>query len=235
MRALGAFLTVSEADSVAARLVAGESFTGALAAIGPARRPEVTRLASDAGLRHDPQTLAVVLRAIAGARDADTDIGTLWTMPGHLAQTSPLTTSIVRLVAGARTSIVCSTFNFQETSGLWEGLRAAAGRPEIDLRVYVDARASDGSSGPSSSEISKNLRPGVVLQTRPFEGKAVRNHAKLVCVDHRFLVVTSANFSWSAEYGNVELGITIDNPGIAASVERELRRAEERLYKVVPS
>lgn len=159
----------------------------------------------------------------------------MWTMPGHLAQTSALTTSLTQLVAGARTSVICSTYNFQETSGLWRGLREAAGRPEITVRVYVDAKASNGASGPSAFTIAANQNPGAVLRTRPFEGQAVRNHAKFLCIDHRFLVVTSANFSWSAEYGNVELGVVVDDPTIADSVEREMRAAEENIYERVAS
>jgi len=84
-----------------------------------------------------------------------------------------------------------------------------------------------------AARIAANLRPGVVLRTRAFQAKPVRKHAKFLCVDHRFLVVTSANFSWSAEYGNVELGVTLDNPNVAESVEREMRGAEHSIYEVV--
>ena len=74
-----------------------------------------------------------------------------------------------------------------------------------------------------------------MLQTGEFGGKKVRNHAKFICVDHRFLVITSANFSWSAENANVELGVTIDNENAAQAVEREMRAAEEHLYvRVIP-
>lgn len=233
MRALGAYLTGAEGDAVATRLSAGESFTSAVSAIESSRRPEVADLIRTAGLRNSPDVLVAVLRAIAGARSVETGVGTLWTMPGHLAQTSPLTTSLTRLVAGARMSVVCSTYNFQQTSGLWSALREAASRPEVAVRVYIDAHASNGASGPDGATIAQNLRPGVVLRTRAFQGKPVRNHAKFVSVDHRFLVVTSANFSWSAEYGNVELGVSIDDPNVAESVERELRSAESTIYEQV--
>jgi phosphatidylserine/phosphatidylglycerophosphate/cardiolipin synthase-like enzyme len=73
-----------------------------------------------------------------------------------------------------------------------------------------------------------------VLRTKAFDGVTVRNHAKLLVVDHRFLLVTSANFSWSAEHGNVEFGVVIDNPNLADRVERELRRVENLLYEPVP-
>lgn len=233
VRALGAFLTAAEASAVAARLYIGESFTSASAAIESSRRPEVAELIRTAGLRQSPDVLAAVLLSIAGARGAVTGVNALWTMPGFVAQSGPLTTSVTQLVADARSSVVCSTFNFQETSGLWIALRDAASRPEIGLRVYVDAHASNGASGPDASTIAANLNPGVVLRTRPFQGRLVRNHAKFLCVDHRFLVVTSANFSWSAENANVELGVLLDNPSLAESVEREMRVAENSIYEAV--
>ena len=233
VRSLGALLTRAEADAIAARLSAGESFTSALSTLASSRRPHAAALITSAGLRQSPNTLVIALRAIAGARGVATGVGTLWTMPGHLAQTSPLTTSLTELIAGARTSVVCSTYNFQRTSGLWTALRVAAARPEVAVRVYIDAHASSGANGPDAAAIAEHLRPGVVLRTGTFQGKQVRNHAKFVCVDHRFLVVTSANFSWSAEYGNVELGITIDDSAVADSVEREMHVSEPSLYEVV--
>jgi phosphatidylserine/phosphatidylglycerophosphate/cardiolipin synthase-like enzyme len=81
------------------------------------------------------------------------------------------------------------------------------------------------------------LRPGVVLRTGDFDSGYVRNHAKFLAIDHRFLLVTSANFSWSAEHGNVEFGVLVDNPNLVESVEREMRLAEDSLYErvVVPA
>jgi phosphatidylserine/phosphatidylglycerophosphate/cardiolipin synthase-like enzyme len=174
-----------------------------------------------------------VLRAIEGARSTTTSIDPLWTMPGHLARTGRLTSSVDRLVDGARRSVTCSTYNFQRSSLLWSALRRATLRPEIDLRVYVDTRAADGRPGgstPTTDQIAAHLHPGVVLRTRPFDGAAVRNHAKFLAIDHRFLLVTSANFSWSAEHGNIELGILADNVNLVQAVELQLRRVEESLY-----
>jgi phosphatidylserine/phosphatidylglycerophosphate/cardiolipin synthase-like enzyme len=73
----------------------------------------------------------------------------------------------------------------------------------------------------------------VVLRTKSFDGGYVRNHAKFLAVDHRFLLVTSANFSWSAEQGNIEFGVLIDNTNLTEAVERELRDAEDALYERV--
>lgn len=177
-----------------------------------------------------------MLRAIQGARSAATKIDPLWTMPGHLVQSGPLTTSVTHLVDNARESVTCSTFNFQRTSGLWAALNQAAGRPEIAVRVYLDAVAAGRgarSGSPTARQIAAHLPGSTVLRTKAFDGGQVRNHAKFVAVDHRFLLITSANFSWSAEHGNIEFGVFIDNPNLTGTVERELQSVEDVLYERV--
>ena len=61
----------------------------------------------------------------------------------------------------------------------------------------------------------------------------VRNHSKFICIDHRFLPITSANFSWSAENCNFEFGVLVDDSNLAQSVERELREVEEMIFERV--
>ena len=43
------------------------------------------------------------------------------------------------------------------------------------------------------------------------------------------------NYSWSAEHGNVEFGVLIDDRNLTEAVERELRDAEPLLYEQVPA
>ena len=165
---------------------------------------------------------------------APTTIDPLWTMPGHLAQHGRLTHSVTYLVDNARYSVICSTFNFQRSSGLWKALRRAAQRPEISMKVYVDTDAADARwsailvadhrGGSGASEPSD--RPA----DEAFDGRQVRNHSKFLSIDHRFLLVTSANFSWSAENANLEFGVLIDNSNLAESVERELRDVENLVF-----
>ena len=47
------------------------------------------------------------------------------------------------------------------------------------------------------------------------------------------MLVTSANFSWSAENGNLELGVLIDNANLTEAVEHEMRQAEDVLFERV--
>jgi PLD-like domain len=242
---LGALLTGTEAREIADRLRDGDTLTAALRVITPGRRPEVRSLLSGVlGGHHvvdrggaDRGAVVAVLRAIEGARSAPTTMDPLWTMPGHLAQHGRLTHSVTYLVDNARYSVVCSTFNFQRTSGLWEALRRAAQRPEISMKVYVDTHAADSAErragSPTTNEVAAHLRPAIVLRTKSFDGRQIRNHSKFISIDHRFLLVTSANFSWSAENANLEFGLLVDNPNLAESVERELRDAEDVLFERV--
>ena len=235
-RELGQLLTGSEARDVADRLADDDTLTVACRAVAPALRPRL-RVLLQAG---DPPGLVreravALLRAIEGARAVTTAVDPLWTMPGHLARTGPLTSSVATLVDGAKRAVTCSTFNFQRSSVLWAALQRAARRPGIGVRVYVDAAAAGhrSSTTPTTAEVAAHLHPGVVLRTRHFDGVAVRNHAKFLAIDHRFLLVTSANFSWSAEYGNVELGVLADDVNLTGIVESQLRQAEDALYERV--
>lgn len=237
LRKLGQFLTGTEAKAIADRLQDGDTMTAALRAVSTGRRPDVRELLVACALGgHAWEHLVAVLRAIEGAHSTVTTIDPLWTMPGHLAQGGPLTSSVTHLVDNARQSVTCSTFNFQKSSGLWEALRRASCRAELSVRVYLDARAADHdpqSSSPTTTEVAAHLHPATVLRTKHFDGSYVRNHAKFLAIDHRFLLVTSANFSWSAEQGNVEFGALIDNVGLTESVEREMRRVEDHVYERV--
>ncbi|RKS21050.1 phospholipase D-like protein [Arthrobacter sp. AG1021] len=231
LRHLGVLLTGTEAGLVAEALEDGESLTSAVGAIDVTKRLEVTSILAAVGLRFEGDLVAAVLRGVEGARSTTRAVETLWTSPGHVFGLGALTTSLVALVEGAQRSVVCSTFNFQKTSGMWTALHDAANRPGMSVRVYIDAEANTGGKGPSAVDVAWWLSPGTVLQTKRFGGKPVRNHAKFVSIDHRFIVITSANFSWSAEYGNVELGVVIDDENLAERIENELCAAEPYLYE----
>jgi phosphatidylserine/phosphatidylglycerophosphate/cardiolipin synthase-like enzyme len=232
-RVLGTLLTGSEAREIADRLADEDTLTASLRVVAPGRRAEVRLLL--AGI--DRAAMVPVLRAVEGARSAPTTVDPLWTMPGHLAQHGRLTQSVTYLVDNARYSVVCSTFNFQRSSGLWQALRRAAQRPEITMKVYLDTDAADTGlrhpGSPTTDEVAAHLHPALILRTKHFDGRQVRNHSKFLSIDHRFLLVTSANFSWRAENANLEFGVLIDNPNLAEAIEQELREAEDSIFERV--
>jgi phosphatidylserine/phosphatidylglycerophosphate/cardiolipin synthase-like enzyme len=214
---LAAYLTGSEADELADHLAGGDTLTQALRVIGQARRNRVRQLLTGAGLgaANLPVTVAA-LRAIQGAHSHATQITPVWTAPGGLIQHGRLTASTRHLVTAAHESVVCSTFNFQRSSALWAALGEVAARPEVAVRVYVDTDAADRRPedwSPTTTQIAAELHGAVVLRTKAAGlSDPPRNHAKFIAVDHQFLLVTSANFSKSAERFNIELGLRIDDP-----------------------
>jgi phosphatidylserine/phosphatidylglycerophosphate/cardiolipin synthase-like enzyme len=232
---IGQFLTGTEARELAAHLADGDTLTAALRVVAPGRRPTARSLLE--AVNHDGlpwSAVIALLHAIDGARSAPTAVDPLWTMPGHLARSGRLHGSVGYLVQGARNSITCSTFNFQRTSGLWTALHGAARRPELAIRVYLDTAAADHRpvpGSPTTAEVAEHLRPATVLRTKRLDGHPVRNHAKFLAIDHRFIIVTSANFSWSAENNNVEFGVLVDNRNLAEAAEDGLRRVEDLLFE----
>lgn len=234
---LGSVLTGTEARQLADRLADGDTLTSALRVVAGSSRPRIRTLLEGGSTR----SRIAVLRAIEGARSTPTSVTSLWTMPGYLVRGAPLTSSLPHLVDGARSAVTCSTFNFQRSSGLWDALHRAARRPELAVTVYLDslaagqARSAGHKQGrsagtPTAAEVARHLEPARVLRTKHFNGVAVRNHAKFLAIDHRFLLVTSANLSWSAEHRNVELGVLVDDRNLTEAVERELLDVEDLLY-----
>ncbi len=233
---LGRLLTGTEAKAIADWLAAGSTLSKALQAVGPTRRQQIRANIQATGLTAEIPALVAVLRGIQGARSDVVKAAPLWTMPGHLAQYGALTGTLTELVRQARVSVTCATYNFQESSGMWEALAEAARRPEITLRVYMDgatAQANQHGVPPTVEEVARQLRPGAVLASMEYAGKHIRSHAKFLAIDHRVLVVTSANFSWSAEYHNVEFGVQLDDPALTEAVEKQMRGVEEQLYRRV--
>jgi len=102
------------------------------------------------------------------------------------------------------------------------------------MKVYIDTDAADAGprrpGSPTTDEVAAHLHPALILRTKQFDGRQVRNHSKFLSIDHRFLLVTSANFSWSAENANLEFGLLLDNPNLAGAIERELRDAEDFIF-----
>jgi phosphatidylserine/phosphatidylglycerophosphate/cardiolipin synthase-like enzyme len=227
--ALGEYLTGSEAAALAAQLELGMPIFRALDAIGPPRRGEVRRLmAAAAAVTSDPAATLAALRAVGGAKSVLPTLTPVWTMPGNEATEGRLTSEFHRIVLAARMSVTCATYNFETTSRMWDSLRSACSQPGVVVTVYVDRSTAN------AAKISSQLPQATVYQSAEnTAGKPVVSHAKFVIVDHRLILLTSANFSYSAENRNIELGILIDNPALAASIERTMTSRHGTLYELV--
>lgn len=226
---LGRFLTASEAESLAVQFEAGKHIVKALAVVNAVRRDEVKQLMAAAGLSHaDAERAAVVLRVIAGAKSIDRDLTPVWTMPGNEAKTGHLTGEFHRLVREARQSVVCATYNFEPTSHMWKVLRDASEQPGVVVTIYIDGGKAD------AVKVKSQLAKATIYQSAKLpSGKPIVSHAKFVIIDHEVLLLTSANFSFSAENRNVEFGVLIRDSALAASVESTMTSKHGKLYDLV--
>lgn len=226
---LGNLLSAAEALRILGRFRAGHSLSQSLQGLDAARLSDVRALLEETGAT--PGRLDVagpLLEGIAGARSAAVDVSAVWTMPDGLATTSALTSSVAQFVQSARSHVVCSTYNFGATSALRSSLVAVATRG-VDVSVYVDGEVNADLPG-----LASVLAPARLYASRQTH-KPVRNHAKFIAVDHQFVWVTSANFSWSAENSNVELGLRVESRTVTEAIERQLLAASNLYVKVGPS
>jgi phosphatidylserine/phosphatidylglycerophosphate/cardiolipin synthase-like enzyme len=226
---LGKYLTSSEAEALAVLLEAGEHTAHALLAVGTARRERAAELLAAAGLGHkQPALSTAVLHAIAGAKAVHRRLIPVWTMPGNEATVGHLTSEFHRLVGAARVSVTCATYNFAETSNMWNVLKEVSTQPGVTVCVYVDADKGDPGGVKAQLPCATVYRSGQLP-----DGSPIVSHTKFIIVDHEVVLLTSANFSYSAENRNVEFGLLIHDNGLAASIETTMASKRGSLYELV--
>lgn len=227
--AVGEYLSAAEAEGIALLLASGERLSGALDAVSPARRELARQVLVAAGLGHQqPDLTCAVLRAISGAKSIHRELVPVWTMPGNEAGTGHLTGEFHRLVREARQSVTCATYNFGKSSQMLGALRAASEQPGVVVTLYVDAAKADAEALRTDLPKVTMYQP-VVL---PSGSRAV-SHAKFVVVDHELLLLTSANFSYTAENLNIEFGLLVHDSVLAQSIERTMSGKHGSLYELV--
>lgn len=227
--ALGKFLTSAEAIGIATLLATGQHLTHALREVNSARRERAKELLLAATVGHnDVERSLAVLHAIAGAKAIRYDLTPVWTMPGNEASLGHLTGEFHRLVQAARQSVTCATYNFEVSSQMWKVLREASEQPGVVVTVYIDAGKAD------AAKVKAQLPGATVYRSAVLpDGKQIVSHAKFIVVDHMLLLVTSANFSFSAEKRNIEFGLRIHDAALAASIETTMTTKHGSLYELV--
>jgi phosphatidylserine/phosphatidylglycerophosphate/cardiolipin synthase-like enzyme len=227
--ALGEYLTATEAEGLAVLLEAGEHSAHALRSVGASRRQRASELLKQAGIGHSTADLSVaVLRAIAGAKSAHREFVPVWTMPGNEASLGHLTSQFHDVVAAARVSITCATYNFAASSNMWDALKVASEQPDVVVCVYVDADKGDPAG------VKARLPRATVYRSATLpDGQVIVSHTKFIVVDHEIVLLTSANFSYSAENRNVEFGLLIRDSGLATSIESTMAGKHGTLYELV--
>ncbi len=227
---VGRFFTGTEAANLAAGFASGLTLSQALAEIHPTRRTQARSILTNAklGTRALDQTLAV-LEAIAGAHSVPRTVTPVWTMPGTQAKFGRLTSQVITMVDQAKISIVCASYNFAKASPIWGSLKRAANRPGVSITLYLDGGIN------KTLAVLDHLPQAAIYRTTNVPGMKRKfvSHAKFLIVDHRLVFITSANFSWQAARSNVELGLLVDDPQLAASIENLMHEQHGELYELL--
>jgi phosphatidylserine/phosphatidylglycerophosphate/cardiolipin synthase-like enzyme len=228
MAALGKYLTAGEAEGIAVLLDVGAHRSQAVQAVSAARRQRAEELLTAAGLGHaERETSVSVLHAIAGAKSVHPQLVPVWTMPGNEATIGHLTGEFYRLVGGARVSVTCASYSFTHTSNMWAVLKGASERSGVTVCVYVDAEKGEPTA------LKTQLQQATVYKSaRLGDGQQIVSHTKFIVIDHELVLLTSANFSWSAENRNVEFGLLVHDGGLAASIESTMASKHGTLYEL---
>ena len=227
--ALGAFLTATEAQRIAAQLETGQLTAHALREVSVSRREEAKTLIAAAGLGSaNPDVSVSMLRSIAGAKALQNELTSVWTMPGNESTTGHLTSEFHRLVQGARESVTCATYNFETTSKMWTVLKDVSGEPGVSVTVYVDGDKADVTKLKAQLPKANVFRSGELPN-----GQHIVSHAKFIIVDHSVVLLTSANFSYSGENRNIELGLIVHDSGLATSLEETMASKQGSLYEAI--
>jgi phosphatidylserine/phosphatidylglycerophosphate/cardiolipin synthase-like enzyme len=139
-----------------------------------------------------------------------------------------LTSEFHRIVGSARQSVTAATYNFQDTSQMWTALKSASEQPGVVVTVYIDAGVA------AAAPVKAQLPRATVYRSAVLpNGKHVVSHAKFIVVDHELLLITSANFSYSAENRNIEFGLLVRDTALATSVEATMTSKHGSLYELV--
>jgi len=177
------------------------------------------------------RALAEERRRVEHARD---DIELVWTGPeAHSAENRDSARVLEEMFQSARNAVLLCGYNLRAGSHFDALAQALHAYPGLRVRCFAhvftehmpsvdDAlRAHDASLralfGPAIRRRVDFFRP-----SHDFVHAAMAQrfsvHAKCVVVDQRRVLVTSANFSTAAQERNIEVGLVLDDPRLAAQI-----------------
>jgi phosphatidylserine/phosphatidylglycerophosphate/cardiolipin synthase-like enzyme len=125
----------------------------------------------------------------------------------------------VRLIDSAESEILATTYSATPSSRTVQALKGAA-RRGVKVTILADEVELRG----VALALRREVPAAAVLVYRYRAGKyAGRQHAKLLVIDRRRLLLTSANLSSAALRSNLEAGVTFDDAQTAQKVLEHLR------------
>lgn len=196
----------------------------------------------------DPRAVAWCLRLLAQERRAASErlarcAQLVWS--GHEDGSQPLRDTrevLAEVCARAERQVTLATYVIHDGRHSLEPLaRRMYERPELKVDLYVDVKPA-GSSGDVMHHLSawmarfreRHWPEGVRLPSLWYDPltldreAGVSLHAKCVVVDERWAFITSANFTEAAQARNLEVGVLLDHPHLARSLQGQFQSLRDR-------
>jgi phosphatidylserine/phosphatidylglycerophosphate/cardiolipin synthase-like enzyme len=219
---LGALLTPDEARAIAAELRTSRLASRAARRAFPANHQIVKQLlAALVQEQGDPVRASAVLDGIAAVpRRSAPEI--VWTSPSVPGSEGSTTITAVNLINSAQEFVYASTYSAQPRAPQLVALRHVLDKG-VAVTVLVDVKKRR-----DCAEDVRAALPGARLWTlaEPQDAPWAIQHSKVVTVDDRASLVTSANFSYSAVNRSLECGVLDRDAGTA----RRLRKHLDLMY-----
>lgn len=216
---LAAALSPAMALKVASSLEIDGKLDRALAKM-PAGSPGVGALtACHASL--GPVVLASVLRGFErSASGTRTEIRAVWSGPTFEGDGDHTTSAVAHLIDDATEDVFASTFSATADSAFVKALWRAIARG-VKTTLLVDSTVNDGKT---AAMLASKLVGARFWTYTPADGGYGKQHSKVVIVDSRVALMTSANLSDAAAERNVEAGVVVRDPDFASRMRQRFGR-----------
>lgn len=184
--------------------------------------------------------LALIDLALAAAGDpAEPGPGAslVWTGPEvRGSRARPTTPVLLELFAGARQRVIVAGYEIDHGAVLFEPLHRAMVERGVAVEIYLDIRPVPGPRASLDAHLAlrahrflaRNWPFGPPLPALHYFPAGVAHgsqrslHAKCVVVDGAHVLVGSANFTRRAHTRNVEVGVCLRDPALAAALAGQL-------------
>jgi phosphatidylserine/phosphatidylglycerophosphate/cardiolipin synthase-like enzyme len=227
--------------------------------VGPDRADDVKAVFS--ALHTDgtkESVLAHFLELIIEEREASIDqqgaVRLVWTGDGSSTQPASDTWVVVtELISRAQTEIILSSFVVYNSQNVFAALVSAMlANPSLLVKMFLHVgRDYDDKMTPEQKLIERFRKrftaemwpkecrlPEVYYDSRGLKLTAEERatlHAKVVIVDKKWALVTSANLTDAAQHKNIEAGVLVENTTLAQGLrEQFMALLESGLFKPIP-
>ena len=220
---LGELLSAEEASRIAAELRQRRLAHLAAKRAFPQHQLEVKQLLGELLVGHGNVLMAAaVLDGIAAVpRLARPEL--VWTSPRVPGAEGRTTLAALDLINGAEATVYAATYSAGWLSPQLVALANASTRG-VAVTVVVDTRQRA-----DDAKLVRRALPIARMWTLapPEDGSWAIQHAKLITVDDRCALVTSANFSQAAALRSMECGLQTTDPSVARGVREHLDRLHQ--------